>query len=217
MSSGRVILLGIDTCGSVGTLALARVVEGAGTGLELLGSAELPGRSTAAMLVPQLGQMLLRAGLSMADVNALVVVDGPGSFTGIRIGLSTVKGLAEAGGMRVYAVSRLRVLARVNEAECAVLDAGRGEFYLGCYAGADAEWLVGVEELRAQQAGMVCCEEKVAAVVAGARVVAAPTAGDALKTALSDLQAGRSTEIAGLDGRYLRRTDLYRLAQPLTS
>jgi tRNA threonylcarbamoyladenosine biosynthesis protein TsaB len=212
-----VILLGMDTCGSQGTLALARVPAGAASGLELLGLAKLPGRSTAAMLVPQLGQMLVDGGLSMADVGGLVVVDGPGSFTGIRIGLSTVKGLAEAGGVPVYAVSRLRVLAAVNQARCAVLDAGRGEFYLGCYEGAGGEWLVGVEELRAELTGMVCCEEKVAAVVRGARVVAAPTALDAMQTALSDVLEGRTAEIAGLDGRYLRRTDLYRLAQPLPS
>lgn len=210
------ILLGVDTCGGVGTLALARVVESA---LEVLGSSELAGRSSAAQLVPAIGRMLVDAGVRLGEVGGLVVVDGPGSFTGIRIGLSTVKGLAEAGGVPVYAVSRLRVLAGVNRARCAVLDAGRGELYLGCYAGGEEEWLSGVEELRAgdRLPGMVCCEEKVAAAVAEARVVAAPTAGDALKTALGDVLAGRRTEVAGLDGRYLRRSDLYRLAQPLTS
>jgi tRNA threonylcarbamoyladenosine biosynthesis protein TsaB len=211
------ILLGVDTCGGAGTLAVARV----GPGLEVLGRAEVPGRSTAAMLVPAIEQLLLDSGVG--KVSGLVVVDGPGSFTGIRIGLSTVKGLAEAWGVPVYAVSRLQVLAEAHGAKCAAcsaLDAGRGEFYFGCYVGNEAgrEWLLTQEELELRlAAGLSClvCEPRVAAAFPAATVVGAPGAAEALEVALPAVLAGRLTDIAGLDGRYLRRSDLYRQAQPL--
>ncbi len=204
------VVLGLDTCGGVGTVAVARV----GAGVEILGRAELAGRSTAAELAPAIGELL--SGIGRPD--GLVVVDGPGSFTGIRIGLSTVKGLAEAWGVPVYAVSRLRVLAEANGAGCAALDAGRGEFYYGCYRGSElGAWLLSGEELSLRVAGesdCVVCEAKAA--FPGARMVGAPGAAEAIEVALPDVLAGRGVEIAGLDGRYLRRSDLYREAQPLT-
>ena len=64
-----------------------------------------------------------------------MVVDGPGSFTGLRVGLSTVKALCEVLGKPLAAVSMLEALAitygHEGEAVTAVLDAGRGEIYVG--------------------------------------------------------------------------------------
>ncbi len=69
------------------------------------------------------------------ELRGVVVVHGPGSFTGIRIGVSAAKGLAEGLGIPVIALSRLELLARQSPegSAVAVLDAGRGEFYAGFY------------------------------------------------------------------------------------
>ena len=67
-------------------------------------------------------------------MKAIGVVVGPGSFTGVRVGLSAVKGLCDAGGVGMVAMSRLELVARAVPAvdgliAVALLDAGRGEFY----------------------------------------------------------------------------------------
>ncbi len=202
------ILVGIDTCGGTGTLAVARLVAGE---LQLAAAAELPGRSTAAMLVPELGRMLEEAGIALAEVHALVAVDGPGSFTGIRIGLATAKALAEVLGVPLFAISRLEVLSRTHGEAEVVLDAGRGEFYHR--NGVAVESLRSVAELDAQLGpDVVICEEKVSAVWPGVRLVEPPSAFDAIRAALPFVLAGVGADVAALDGRYLRRSDLYRTA-----
>ncbi len=208
------ILLSLDTCGMTGTLALARVVDGAP---ELLAEAELAGRTTAAMLTPTLDTMLREAGLALSSLTGIVVVDGPGSFTGIRIGLSAAKGLAEALAIPVFAVSRLRVLAAGSGSRWALLDAGRGEFYSIDEVGSES--LLTLEEVQERVtagAHPAACEAKVATLVPAAGLCPAPTAQDAVRLLLPEILAGQSpADIALLDGRYLRRSDLYRVAASL--
>ena len=62
-------------------------------------------------LLPAVGQCLLRSGFVMEDVDAYAVAAGPGSFTGVRVALTTVKAWAEVYGKRIVAVSRLEALA----------------------------------------------------------------------------------------------------------
>jgi tRNA threonylcarbamoyladenosine biosynthesis protein TsaB len=102
------LLLGIDTCGPSGSVALGRLAAGA---VEILGQIELEGRSYSATLVAAVGEVLVQAGIKLNQLHAMVAVNGPGSFTGVRVGLSAVKGLAEATRIPVVAVSRLEVLA----------------------------------------------------------------------------------------------------------
>ena len=59
-----------------------------------------------------------------------MAVNGPGSFTGVRVGLSAVKGLAEPAQIPVVAISRLLVLSRKSGVPSSALDAHRGEVYL---------------------------------------------------------------------------------------
>ena len=88
-----------------------------------------------------------RAGIAPADLDAVAVGAGPGSFTGLRIGMATAKGIAFAAGRPLWLVSSLAALAcdaevalpRPSVAEpvapmiFALLDARRGEVYAGCY------------------------------------------------------------------------------------
>jgi len=102
------LLLGIDTCGPTGSVALGRW---SGSSVEILGQIELEGRSYSSTLVAAVSELLARAGMQLGQLSAIVAVNGPGSFTGVRVGLAAVKGLAESARIPVVAVSRLEVLA----------------------------------------------------------------------------------------------------------
>jgi tRNA threonylcarbamoyladenosine biosynthesis protein TsaB len=126
-------ILLIDTCGAAGSLALADTVHEP----TLVISATLPGRSAAERLVPAIRSLADDSCISFGELDAVSVVHGPGSFTGVRVGLSAAKGLCHALGLPLVAISRLAVLASLcpkpTGVVYALLDAGRGEFYLGLY------------------------------------------------------------------------------------
>ncbi|QNI32642.1 tRNA (adenosine(37)-N6)-threonylcarbamoyltransferase complex dimerization subunit type 1 TsaB [Alloacidobacterium dinghuense] len=202
------MLLAIDTCGNTGTIALA-LREG--ESMMVIGTAELAGKTYSAMLVPRLRELFEAHHVDRQHIEAIVVVNGPGSFTGVRVGLSAVKGLAEVLATPIIAVSRLQVLAHKEQKRFAALDAGRGEFYFrDDNPGAPSEALLTLGELRdaaPAASELVVCEEKVAAAFPEACLVTAPTATDALAVALPRLRAGDFDDLASLDGNYLRRSD----------
>src|SRR5215468_2665401 len=131
------ILLAIDTSGKDGGITLARVGELRNSNsLVILETVPLEGGTFSAQLVPQIAGLLQKHGLSKSEIGAFAVASGPGSFTGLRVGLAAVKALAEILGKPVAAVSRLEVLARSGYGGGRVfsaLDAGRGELYVGEY------------------------------------------------------------------------------------
>ena len=123
----ELLVLGVDTCGPSGTVALARV-EQAGwrdAGPDGAGGTDVFGNAGGGCC-----GIADRTRVKLADVGAIVVVNGPGSFTGVRVGLSAVKGLAEPGQIPVMAVSRLAVLAAKAGVGSAALDAHRHEVFL---------------------------------------------------------------------------------------
>jgi len=206
------ILLGVDTCGPVGSIALARLE---GFELELLGETQMPGGELSVSLVQGIAELL--AGLGVAALSGIVAVAGPGSFTGIRMGLAAVKAIAEARGLPVVTVSRLALLAELGQAPCSVLDAHRGQFYCGMYGEGEArEMLLTAGEINAMGglAGRVAvCEETVAQLLEELFGepelirVAAPMASDALRYSLAKWRAGELADVASLDGYYLRGAD----------
>ena len=88
-------------------------------------------------LLPMVESMLKCLGLSVKDMDAVAVSAGPGSFTGLRIGAATAKGLSLAYDLPVVPVSSLMALARnmifADALICPVMDARRGEVYGACY------------------------------------------------------------------------------------
>jgi tRNA threonylcarbamoyladenosine biosynthesis protein TsaB len=215
-------LLAIDTCGPSGSVALGRLTGGA---VEILGQIELEGRSYSATLVAAVGELLARSGVGLKDLAAIVAVNGPGSFTGVRVGLSAVKGLAEAARIPVVAVSRLEVLAAKAGLGSAALDAHRHEVFLRL-AGPDrqpTEMLAGAAELAAiDSAGarLAVCDHAAAALLSSAWPDAAPvrilppTAADALALCAPRVAAGEFVDVALLDGHYLRRSDAEIFGEP---
>ncbi len=213
MPFGQLILV-IDTCGPTGSVALGRL---AGRDLEILGQTELAGRTYSATLIAAVGELLQSAGTDLHGLGGIVVVNGPGSFTGVRVGLSAVKGLAEGTEIPVVALSRLEVLSRKSGVPSAALDAHRGEVFLRLErAGASpSEILAGPGELAAIHPAPVrvaVCDNGAAMLAAawpGTLLVntPAPVAADAFRLGEARLTAGVFADLALLDGHYLRRSD----------
>jgi tRNA threonylcarbamoyladenosine biosynthesis protein TsaB len=88
-------------------------------------------------LMELIHSVLENAGFGVVDLDGLAVTIGPGSFTGLRIGISTIKGLAHALGKPVVGVSTLKALARqcgqTPHLICPLLDARKGEVYAATY------------------------------------------------------------------------------------
>lgn len=91
----------------------------------------------ASWLMPSISALLEGTGTEVSSVDVFALTTGPGSFTGLRIGVSTVKGLAWTSGKKVFAVSTLAALAlnlRYSSfTVCPVLDARKGELYAALY------------------------------------------------------------------------------------
>ncbi len=200
------IVLAIDTCGAIGSIALGRIEQNM---VETLAQVELAGKTYSAQLVPSLREILNRQGLTAGALAAIVVVNGPGSFTGVRIGVSSAKGLAEALGIPLVAVSRLAVLARKAGTGRAAIDAGRGEFYFRDH---DREYLLGAKDLPIlgqgrEQGTIAVFEARAQQVFPNAQFVEAPTAEDALQYAMPRLLAHDFADVETIDGNYVRRSD----------
>lgn len=209
------LILAIDTCGPSGSVALGRI---AGRDLEILAQIELAGRTYSATVVSAVDAVLRSAQMDLRRLGAIVAVNGPGSFTGVRVGLSAVKGLAEGTGIPVVAISRLELLSRKAGVPSAALDAHRGEVFLRIErAGSNpAEMLAAAKELAAISPAPVrvaVCDDGAAALLASAWQqtqlvkVPAPLAADAIRPGEARLVAGAAVDLALLDGHYLRRSD----------
>lgn len=123
-------LLSIDSSGKT---AAAAVTEGEALLAE--GFAD-EGLKHSQMLLPLIDETLKKAGVALAEIDAFAVTNGPGSFTGLRIGGSLVKGMAL--GRPCFAVPTLMALAfneeKSGRTAVALLDARRSQVYLGAYA-----------------------------------------------------------------------------------
>lgn len=227
-------ILLIDTCGATGSIALCD------TELKpaMVGRASLPGRTASERLVGAIKDLTTGTTVGLHSLDAVAVVRGPGSFTGVRVGLSAAKGLCDALGLPLVAISRLAVLSHLAGAPagvrvCAVFDAGRGEYYFGEYldgiclreALLTRDELIGAVPARSVAAGsakppvVVACEPSVAQAVAelAPQLVAEPVAEDALPLALRRIEAGDFDDAATIDANYLRRTDAEIFAKPTSA
>ncbi|HYL85922.1 MAG TPA: tRNA (adenosine(37)-N6)-threonylcarbamoyltransferase complex dimerization subunit type 1 TsaB [Candidatus Angelobacter sp.] len=125
------LVLAIDTCDSRGGVAL--LSDG-----DLLSTAEhAPGSDYSSWLLPAVTHVLQSAGAVMAEIGGYAVTAGPGSFTGVRVGLTTVKAWAEVYGKPIAAVSRLEAIAEQGpgtaEGIAAFVDAQRGQVFGAVY------------------------------------------------------------------------------------
>ncbi len=215
------LLLAIDTSGRHGSVALCR---GDANSFETLQLAHLEGGTYSARLIPTIDEILLENQLTMADLDGFAIVSGPGSFTGLRVGLATVKGLCEVLQKPLVAVSMLEAVAIAHGASgktnTAVLDAGRSEVYVGEYELAATgarlvrEFIVKLSEF--DVAGydpqeLLTPDNSVADFLRpkGATVrLVAPVEADAIgRIGIHKLLAGEVADHATVDVNYIRRSD----------
>src|SRR5207302_4909292 len=118
------LILAADT--SLPVLSVALILDDA-----LLGAVALEGRSSRnEKLLPAIDWLLTEAAIERASVDLFAVTRGPGSFTGVRIGLATMQGLALALGKPICAMSTHEAIAPAAGRVVIVDDAGRGELYV---------------------------------------------------------------------------------------
>ena len=213
------MILSIDTTHEFGSIAL--LADG-----ELLEEVLLHAEAGfGQILFGHLSRLLDRHGCRVPDIDCFAAASGPGSFTGVRIGLACVKGLAEAVAKPVVAVSNLQALAAFGAAplRATVLDARRGEIY-GAVYDADLnpvapeivmrfpQWL---ESLPSGSLEFISTDfSPFRAALAGTRFAGAPVieapralAGAIARIAFAKLREGSAVDPAQVDANYVRRSD----------
>ncbi len=230
------LLLAIESATQVASVALLR---GDALIAELTSCDERPHSER---LLPLIDEALALAGAELAQIAAFAISAGPGSFTGLRVGIATLKGLAFGSALPVAPVSTLAALAAAAVGAtgpvAALLDARRGEVYAGCFAapGDDTATLaesVYTPEVLARElpeaATIVVGEgaEAAAAELAALRLdlqLLAPAQCRASAARVAQLgrrllAQGGGVDAAALRPRYLRRAEAEarRTGQPLES
>ena len=215
------LIVAIDTSGRKGSIALCRGDAGS---FEVLQLTPLEGGTYSARLMPAIAEALAQHGISKNHIDGFVVVSGPGSFTGLRVGLSTAKALAEVLRKALATVSMLEAvaLARGGDAESVTvaLDAGRGEVYVGEFqvAGQSAKLLreyIAKLDAFGREAGprdslLLTPDCKVYEALGAhnnAKLVTAVHADEIANIGLRKLLAGEVADPETLDANYIRRSD----------
>ncbi len=141
--TGDELILLLDTCAEQASVALVR------SGGALVGEQILEPRTASAALLGAVRAVFGHAGVGLAELAGVGVVHGPGSFTGVRVGLALAKGLCEAALLPLAAVSRLAVLAEAaGDVAIAAVSAGRDQVYVRLEAqGEVSERLMGDRDL----------------------------------------------------------------------
>src|ERR1700756_1830686 len=141
------LILGVDTSGKDGSIALVEFEQGSARTMEVVA---LEGGTFSAQLVPQISDTLNRHGLTKQNIDGFAVVSGPGSFTGLRVGLAAIKALAEVLRKPIAALSLLEAIAGIygKDGELTVaLDAGRGEVYAGSFQISGSQTIMSHQQL----------------------------------------------------------------------
>jgi tRNA threonylcarbamoyladenosine biosynthesis protein TsaB len=227
------LLLVTDTSGKHGSVALVRAGEGSeANAVQVIEEVPLAGGTFSAQLVPQIAALLAKHGFRKTDLDAFVVVSGPGSFTGLRVGLAAIKALAEILHKPIVPVSLLEVIALASRREgkvVAALDAGRGEVYAGEYkvaaqsAQVCRERVLTKDEFLSSANGSVVATT-ITSLAEAARLARIPvdmidgiTAERIALLGWQKLQAGGTVTPEELEANYIRRTDAEIFPKPGSS
>jgi tRNA threonylcarbamoyladenosine biosynthesis protein TsaB len=126
-----VFILALDTCDARGGVALLRDDS------LLQSEAHTTAEDYSSWLLPAINRVLTPAALTLREIELYAVAAGPGSFTGVRVGLTTVKAWSEVYGLPIAAVSRLEAVASVSTGSApyvaAFIDARRDQVFAALY------------------------------------------------------------------------------------
>ena len=216
------LLLAVDTSGKLGSIALANAQPDGRC--DIIEVVPLAGGTFSAELVPQIASLLSKHGFSKHDLGAFAVAAGPGSFTGLRVGLAVIKGLAEVLGKLVAAVSLLEAVAmagHVHGRVIAALDAGRSEVYAGEYEIGDApnfvsEQLLTQKELLELADGcpIVTPDAVIAACGFSVEQIERPRSDAIASLGWKKILVGQTVSVEDLEANYIRRMDSETLPKP---
>ena len=215
------IVLAFDTTSRRGSLALLRDGE-----LAEERWIEAP-EGFGARLYPEMRETLGRHGLEVGEIDGFAAAAGPGSFTGIRIGLTAIKALAEVNGKKVAGVSNLEALAALGKGRfrAAVMDARRAEVFAAVYDEAGTvlvdevvtKWALFLELVEGREVCFVSSDKAlfqadgVAALPETGRyewvVASEPMAGVVARIAARRFESGEGLDPEALDANYVRRPD----------
>ena len=203
------LVLAIDTTARMGGFALAR------DGVIVASRTVESDQGLAALLFGEVEALLGESGAALEEIDGFAALSGPGSFTGIRVGLAAAKALGEATGKPVLAVSNLQALAFAGEGavRAAVLPGRRGDVFGAVF---DAELGVLVSEraepgdvffARARQLGawFVTSNAAIDLPEDVERQVFAPLAEAAARLACERLKAGAGGAPEAADANYVER------------
>lgn len=238
------LILSIETSGKNGGVALVR---GDSSASELLGESTIGAGQYSAELMPRIVELLRATGATRYDVDGFAVASGPGSFTGLRVGIATAKALADTLQKPLAAVSVLEAVAagarelqrklatedpdaQERNLECehivGLLDAGRGEVYVGVYAAAIEsapirvvrEFITSLADLQGNFARLAPepiliatpdaqIAEKLRDLEISVLAIERPAARDVARLGLEKLLRGEAAPVAEFDANYIRRSD----------
>lgn len=220
------LLIAIDTSGSAGGITLAEAGENS---FHVVESAPIAGGTFSAQLIPTLSALLSKHGFSAKNLDGFAAASGPGSFTGLRVGLSAIKGLAETLQKPIATVSVLEALASLPDGTgkiAAALDASRKEVFLGVYERTDGRNNPALRKLREEllsqsdfltaiakeaPALLITSDAAIAELASASHsaVKQLPRPGSETIAQLGavKLLAGENVSVEALDANYLRRSD----------
>jgi tRNA threonylcarbamoyladenosine biosynthesis protein TsaB len=198
-------LLAIDTTSPNGGLALHED----DSLVDEIALAEPDGYSP--VIFGAIGAALARNGWTLDSIDAFAAASGPGSFTGVRVGLAAVKGLAEGLDRPAFGVSNLQAVASLGNGAIRApwLDARRGEIYGGLF---DAELRALAPETVGPRELWECALPFGAEIVAGANLSLAAAVA---RIAAHRYRLGDRPDPATLDANYVRRSDAEIFSKPL--
>jgi tRNA threonylcarbamoyladenosine biosynthesis protein TsaB len=218
--------LGIDTSTKLGSIALSQddviVAEG---GLDV-------SLATAETILPTIDKLLTNINWKIKDLNGIAIAIGPGSFTGLRVGLATAKGLALANSIPIVSVSSLRVLALnagdIKQNIVPMLDARKEEVYVAVFSRVQNELseIVGETSMKPKELAEILNKIKGKKILLGDGAaiyknifdeelsdfeILSPTkhtiAANVIKLALPYFNRGECADLASLVPNYIRKSD----------
>lgn len=219
------LIVAIDTSGRNGSVGLYSYFADGGGGFDFKGELKkLTGGSYSAELIPRLDELLVRKNISKSAIDAFAVATGPGSFTGLRVGLSTVKALADALNKPIAAVSVLEAIAAQSATDghfLVALDAGRKQVYVGEFQVNGREYLSlserlldvaqFAEELKTSPVTVFTPDDGIAEALRTCEctgfIIQQPMADAYARIGAERILAGNIISPAELDANYLRRSD----------
>jgi tRNA threonylcarbamoyladenosine biosynthesis protein TsaB len=202
------LTLAMDTAAVIGSIAVADE-----HGVIASARLEAPG-GFGQVLFQEIEALLARADVRLADIELYAAASGPGSFTGVRIGLAAIKGLAEVAGKPAVGISNLEALAQFGTAglRAPVIDARRGEVFAALFDHEGGE-IIPASVMRFSEFVALLGDRSVEYIAAefdpGVPVTPAPVelAGMIARLAIARCSSGALCDPATIEANYVRRSD----------